>query len=233
MRRRSRIEVHEVPFLPEKRIEQEAALLLAEYGQACGEVAGPPVPIDEIIELHLGLTFEFKDMQTLFGHADVHGALWLKERLVGVDTSLDPAVHPRRKGRYHYTLAHEAGHWRLHRAHYVEDPNQGALFAGGLGKPAYVCRSSDKRPVEWQADRFASHLLMPHDMVLASWREWRGDLAAVFLDELEKDDAETPEEALKRFCRPLADRFQVSGEAMRIRLENLGLLGRERSSMLF
>jgi hypothetical protein len=70
-------------------------------------------------------------------------------------------------------------------------------------------------------------------MVLASWREWRGDLAAVFPDELEKDDAETPEEALKRFCRPLADRFQVSGEAMRIRLENLGLLGRERSSMLF
>jgi len=233
VRRRSTVKTHDVPFLPETHIEQEAALLLAEYGQTHGEVTGPPVPIDEIIELHLGLTFEFKDMQQIFGHADVHGALWLKERLVGVDTALDPAVHPLRKGRYHFTLAHEGGHWRLHRAHYVEDPNQGSLFAGGLGKPAYVCRSSDKRPVEWQADRFASHLLMPRDMVLAAWREWRGDLTAVFLDELGKGAAEAPEEILKRFCRPLADRFQVSGEAMRIRLENLGLLGQEKSSTLF
>jgi hypothetical protein len=222
-----------VPFLPEKRIEREATLLLAEYGQAYGDVTAPPVPIDEIIELHLGLTFEFKDMQELFGHADVHGALWLKERLVGVDKSLDPKVHPKRTGRYYFTLAHEAGHWRLQRVHYLEDPNQGALFTGGLGKPAYVCRSGDKRPVEWQANRFAAYLLMPRDMVLAEWGGWRGGLDTAYLNDMKRGVDETAEAAMERFCRPLADRFQVSGEAMRIRLEDLGLLGRERSSMLF
>jgi len=42
-----------VPFLPERHIEQEAAVLVAEYGQAHGAVTEPPVPIDEMIELYL------------------------------------------------------------------------------------------------------------------------------------------------------------------------------------
>ena len=100
-----------VPYLKKEAIEDAAALLLSDYGKA----TGPPIPVDEIIELHLKLTVEFRDMLKLLGGGDVHGALWVNDNLIGVDVGLDPDKFPRRRGRYHFTLAHEAGHWRLHR----------------------------------------------------------------------------------------------------------------------
>ena len=42
----------------------------------------PPVPIDEIIELHLKLEFGIRDLQRLFGFDDVHGAIWFRDRLI-------------------------------------------------------------------------------------------------------------------------------------------------------
>jgi hypothetical protein len=150
----------DVPYLPREDIEAEATLVLAEFGQAHGQVAEPPIPVDDIVELHLGLTFELKDMRQLFSLADVRGALWMDEALVGVDQSLDPKVFPAKLGCFRFTLAHEAGHWRLHKKYYRKDPAQGALF-GEPGKPTYICRSSQTRkPVEWQADFFAANLLM-------------------------------------------------------------------------
>ena len=47
-----------VPLLREEVIEGEAEMLLADYGREHGAVVCPPVPIDEIIELHLKLEFE-------------------------------------------------------------------------------------------------------------------------------------------------------------------------------
>ncbi len=114
----------DVPFLTERQLEDEALVLLAEYGREQGDVTTPPVPIDEIIEIHLKLTFELKDMAALLGHGDVHGALWINQKLVGVDQSLDPSVYPNMLGRFRFTLAHEAGHWRLHRQYYLQNPNQ-------------------------------------------------------------------------------------------------------------
>jgi len=113
-----------VPFLPDRQIEQEAEVLLAEYGQAHGAVTEPPVPVDEMIELYLGLSLEFYDMQKLFGIGDVYGALWVNERRVGVAASLDPEQHPAKLGRYRFTLAHETGHWRLHRHLFQQRANQ-------------------------------------------------------------------------------------------------------------
>ncbi len=232
----------DVPYLPKQHIEREAELVLAEYAETHGAIAAPPVPIDDILELHLKLVVEFQNMRELFPYGDVHGALWMREQRVGVDASLDPAVNPRKRGRYHFTLAHEAGHWRLHRKYYLEDVAQGRLFGDDLAKPAYVCRSSDKRPVEWQADQFAANLLMPRKLVYAAWEAWRGNSTAVAVGELRSTPATahianaqhgTDEEVMDDFCRPLADRFQVSREAMRIRLGELELLVRAKAATLF
>jgi len=237
MRRSSSKPRPDVPFLSRQRIEDEAALLLAEYGEKHSWVAAPPIPIDEIIELYLELTFELRDLQAMSGHNDVHGALWVDERIVGVDQSLDPSLYPQKLGRYRFTLGHETGHWRLHRPHYLKDPNQRTLVAG-TGKPAYICRSSDKRPVEWQADYFAANLLMPRKMVHAAWQDWRGDLAPVALDDFRsaavaRANGCTDEELMEDFCRPLARQFEASPMAMRIRLEQLELMTRERQNLLF
>lgn len=228
---------HEVPFLPEQHIEQHADLLIAEYGEAHESINQPPVPIGDIVELHLRLTYELEDLKALFGHPDVLGAIWFKDGIVRVDQSLDPHDNPNLLGRYNFTLAHETGHWQLHRQHYTEDPNQAKLF-DGRGMPAFVCRSSQKPPAEWQADCFAGYLLMPRNLVLAAWEQWRDSLDPVSVDELPtvnlRSDKNTNQSAaMEIFCKPLAARFEVSAEAMRIRLEKLGLLLRERSNTLF
>lgn len=243
-----------VPFLHQKQIEREADLLLEEYGIKFVPVTAPPVPVDSIAELHLALALEYLDMKSLFPGADVHGAIWFQQARIGIDQSLDPDANPSRRGRYHFTLAHEVGHWRLHRQHFTSNPSQLTLFADGSPQPEVVCRSNaGSEPVEWQANAFASCLLMPRKLVYAAWAEFRGpDDRSVAISELRKlyadasavepwyrhgqlaADQESQDLAMKQeFCRPLAEAFQVSPEAMRIRLEHLGLLVAHKVKSLF
>jgi len=225
-----------VPYIPEKYIEEDAELLIAEYQRDRSPVTAPPVPAEQIMEAQLQLTVEIDDLCAMFGSDDVLGAIWFKDAVVKVDESLDPHVRPAMLGRFRFTLAHEAGHWRLHRKYYQEDPAQSHLF-GGRGAPAFVCRSSEKPPVEWQADTYASYLLMPRRLLIAAWERWRGSLDAVVLATLPPAPVSIQRDAddvrMEQFCRPLAERFEVSAEAMRIRLEKLGLLLREAPNTLF
>jgi Zn-dependent peptidase ImmA (M78 family) len=245
-----------VPFLTTEHIECEAALLLAEYRSAYPLVTTLPIPVDDIVEFHLKLTLEIKDLTKLLKVSDVYGAIWFNARRVGIDMSLDPFNNPAKRGRFHFTVAHEVGHWRLHRHLYLRPAGMQPLFADGDAAPDYICRSSEKKkPVEWQADFFAANLLMPRDLVRAAWQEWRGDLDPVALDDLEdlrkqvvtedvlrrggfeaNDSAAAAVAAdmvLEQFSRPLASKFAVSPEAMRIRLDELHLLVRKKQATLF
>jgi hypothetical protein len=250
MARRSAAPRGEVPFLHEKQIEREADLLLAEYAEIIEQVTQPPVPIEEIVGTVLKLQHRFLDLNALFPFADVHGAIWFEDAIIGIDSCLNPDSFPRRRGRYHFTLAHEIGHWRLHREHYMRNPAQRLLFDDGSPKPDVVCRSSErKKPVEWQADTFAAYVLMPRKLIYAAWSEFRGgDDQPVEVRELHAarsgsplfyrgkpatTEEETDNAVKEDFCRPLAERFQVSREAMRIRLEGLNLIVRERPATLF
>ena len=104
--------------------------------------------------------------------ADILGAIFFDERRIVIDESLDPEENPSKEGRYRFTLAHEGGgHWRLHRHLFAKDPAQVSLF-NEPAPPSVVCRSSQaKEPVEWQADFYASCLLMPRKLVMAAWDE--------------------------------------------------------------
>lgn len=253
MARRSFGPRHEVPYLHEKQIEAEAELLLAEYGERFEPIVHPPVPIDDMIELHLHLALEFKDMKSLFPFADVHGAIWFGLAKIGIDQSLDPLVNPARVGRYHFTLGHEIGHWRLHRPYFKTNSAERKLFDNGSLQPDVVCRSSErKKPVESQADKFAASLLMPRTMVYTVWSEHTDSDGTVAIKELRTryastlaaepffhrgrvlSDQEEKDNAIKEeFCRPMAEVFQVSAEAMRIRLETLNLFVTEKQPTLF
>jgi hypothetical protein len=222
-------------FMKDQEFEDEAALLLAEYGNKHGQVNAPPIPVDDIVELYLKLSLEFLNMQKLFGVDDVHGALWVNEKRVGIDQQLDPARNPAMLGRYHFTLAHEAGHWRLHRQLFLRHANQHTLFAEGVERPEYICRSSDNEPIEIQANRFASCLLMPREMLKRAWHEWRDGMEPIYLPDLRTDaDGEGSDERLmENAIRPLAGKFQVSPGAMRIRAERMQLLLRKKEASLF
>jgi hypothetical protein len=237
-----------VPYLAEEVIERDAAALLAEYAQARGLVIAPPVPIEDIVEKHLKLGLEFDDTHKLFGvlrpglDPDILGAIFFDHRRIVIDESLDPEENPTKEGRYRFTLAHEGGgHWRLHRHLFTKDPTQMALF-GQPATPSFVCRSSDvKKREEWQADFYASCLLMPRKLIFAAWDAMFPDrkqrvlqpgapISHPFVEVPRIGDLDCPEtddNALDRIARPLAELFLVSPIAMRIRLEKLGLLLRE------
>jgi Zn-dependent peptidase ImmA (M78 family) len=233
------------PYLADEAIERDAAALLAEYAQARGVIVKPPIPIEDIVEKHLKLRFEFDDTHKLFGipaecDADILGAIFFDEARIVIDESLDPEENPAKEGRFRFTLAHEGGgHWRLHRHLFAKDPTQAALF-GGPAAPSIVCRSSQaKERVEWQADFYASCLLMPRKLIFETWRE-RFGTTAPFIFEIDKFNPTFPVRRSNRIlkdpdyqivfnmiAREFAQVFCVSTEAMRIRLEKLGLLLRE------
>jgi len=88
-------------------------------------------------------------------------------------------------------------------------------------------------------------------MVKRAWHEWRGDMEPIYLADLETrrqeilttelvrrggfktgENAET-NTLFEHACRPLAEKFEVSADAMRIRLEGMKLLQRKKEPSLF
>ncbi|MFW6107028.1 MAG: ImmA/IrrE family metallo-endopeptidase [bacterium] len=221
-----------VKYLKREEIENATLCLLADYGRKYDEVIEPPVPVDAILEGHLGLTFDFDKLSELIGAPDVLGATWIQEKIVLVDQSLDPEEYPLKEGRYRFTLAHELGHWDLHRHLFLAHAGQPLLF-GEKAEPSIVCRiSSRKEPMEWQADMFSGYLLMPKEMVFAAWEARHGSLEPYVAKEemadlsarwgLAEDERPTVD-----IAKDLARQFNVSGQAMQIRLIGLGLIRTE------
>jgi len=233
----------DVPYLSRGMLEVRAGLLLQAYGQEKRRTVKPPIPVDSIMENFLKLKFSFMDMRRIFGVDDVAGALWMETGEVGVDHRLDPDAHPRMEGRYNFTIAHETGHWWLHRRYTLGKPDPMLPFApAGLAAPTYICRSSTRNRAEIQANMFAASLLMPRAMVVAIWRDLYGDRpmdieglrrygqAALSSDpwgcirRFPTNEEEYHASLVEAVIRPLASRFHVSHQAMRIRLSELGLL---------
>lgn len=243
-----------VPYLHEETIEKDAASLIAECEHALGTKFSLPIPIEDIVEKYLKLRLEFDDMHARHdiprlpnGETDILGAIY-SDGSVCIDQSLDPEEYPDREGRYRFTLAHEGGgHGRLHRHLIMQDSAQ-TSFLDAEGEPTFLCRSSQaKERVEWQADFYASCLLMPRAFIDLTWKQ-RFGTTDPFIFALNKNDpafkrrspfvhvAEAAESVLgdegrtdhlyafNKIARDLAGGFCVSTEAMRIRLEKLGYL---------
>jgi Zn-dependent peptidase ImmA (M78 family) len=210
-----------------------------------------PVPVEDITTYHLALRLGFADLHKtlripmLRDQPDILGAIWVDTETVMIDCSLDPKQNPLMAGRYRFSVAHEIGHWRLHRAYVAKDANQASLFDGSP-EPTVICRSSQaKEPVEWQADFFSSCLLMPRRQVHEEWKECLGRTRPLLLSDLQpnvrvmkraqtmiyeqgRSEAGAVEDALfDEVAKQIARRFGVSAPAMRIRLEKLELLLRQ------
>ena len=217
-----------VKFLPLDHIEAAACGVLDGYGQKFAPVAAPPVPADEILECLLNLSMMFDDLPRLLEQPGVLGAVRFREAEVLVDQSLDPTENPQKEGRYRFTIAHEMGHWELHRHTFLQNANQPLLFDAGPG-PMHACRSGATEPIEWQANTFAGFLLMPGPMVLQAWEEQQGSMDPYDAREELKDlsarwglaDDNKPTVSV---AKTMAARFKVSGQAMQIRLIGLGLI---------
>lgn len=200
--------------------------LLGLYASRYGMDDSTAIPVDMVVESALGLTLELDDLSKRLGAQDILGATWIQSKTVVIDQSLEPSENPAMEGRFNFTLAHEAGHWVMH-AHQIADiPEQATLFDISTA-PSIVCRSSQrKESMEWQADRFASYLLMPEDRIMNFWREIRGGLDQYMaFEEIEAIKAESEYSIpVTQVAKDMAEHFRVSGQAMQIRLEGLKLI---------
>ena len=100
----------------------------------------------------------------------------------------------RNPGRKNFTVAHELGHWILHKGLAQEN-----LF--GFSGNILICRGTNIKTdnKERQADIFATHLLMPERFVVEELKNFASLLS---------------DSDLKR----IANAFRVSKQAMKIRL---------------
>ena len=226
---------NKVPYLPQERIERDASALLAEFAQKRGILIEPPIPIENIIEKHLRLRIEFDDTHRLLGirrsglglNPDILGAIFFDDRRIVIEESLDPDEDPPKEGRYRFTLAHEGGHWRLHRHLFAKNPAQASLY-GASAAPSIVCRSSQAEArIEWQANFYVSCLLMPRNLVLAAWHETVLDCKRNVFSRVRRLSIPSPS------SRALDLRSAISSPAEAIKTFRTGSLGSWPSASLF
>jgi Zn-dependent peptidase ImmA (M78 family) len=156
-----------VPFWHKSKIEEMALDLLRKYYATRGVKPTPPIDVDDIIEGFLGIDLQFVDLKTMLGIPDVLGATWFDEKVMRIDTTLED-----KEGRLGFTMAHEVGHWWMHRPLFELEKVSLPMFAYDAGKPpapALICRSQKKKEgAEYQADQFAAMLLMPASLLRSS-----------------------------------------------------------------
>jgi Zn-dependent peptidase ImmA (M78 family) len=213
-----------VPWMSKKDIADRAMSLIEDFQARAGYRITPPVPVDEIMERSLGLTVRYMDLSKIFGSRNVLGATYAESRLVLINERL---FEHSSEGRLVFTCAHEAGHWVLHRPYVQRHKGDGSR------NEAMVCTTDDaKEPIEWQADYFASCLLMPE-------REMKESFQRVCCPEpLVIRNAKCLTQAGRPCDEPFLEQWpyiaaamceaggfsNVSRQAMIIRLQDLGLV---------
>jgi Zn-dependent peptidase ImmA (M78 family) len=237
-----------VAALSLEQLEDRAQSLLKEYAETADTPVTGAIPVEEIAMYHLALRLESADLHDTLripmrgDSPDILGAIFFDQNAILIDQSLDPETHPSQLGRYRFSIGHEIGHWVLHRSVVLKNQTR-------HGRPAIVCRQSEgTRPlIEWQAENFSSFLLLPRHRVRDAWgcnppfvfdvhEHGSSNLRRAWL----RQDAD-PMTARSMFlvecdgmfdqlAGPLAQQFQVSRQAMRIRLEGMGLLHRARQT---
>lgn len=220
------------PFLTNAQIDREAEhLRLSALG---ANALAIPVDLEAIVYDHLyeqeGLVI--CDDEEL---ADEDGDVVLGKLEIGPGRIHLNAAIRNERGRYRFTLAHEIGHWRLHRPLLLAEADQPSLFGTGEARPVFMTTLNRAitglRPPshEVQANRFAATLLIS-PRALA--REVNNRFGPDGLKSLLGPIADRPIRERGRLIAAnatgsgtsLAAAFDVSIEAMAIALESRGYL---------
>ena len=176
-----------------------ASALLREFEAAFDVDEVPPVPVERIATSLLDLLIdEADDLQLLPGapsdHGHLSGMLDVANKTIWLDRD-EARRHPRRR---RFTIAHEVGHFKLHgktgEASFFDRPQDISDVDGVLANTSAV------RKREAEANAFAKELLLPEELVREQAEITGCDLAA------------------------MAERFDVSVPAVRLRLLTLDLL---------
>ncbi|HOL72865.1 MAG TPA: hypothetical protein PLA43_20515 [Bryobacteraceae bacterium] len=223
-------------ILRNQEIEEIAQSRLAELERLLGQQLSPPIPIDLIAEKVLGLDFLWEPIDELPGE-QILGGLIAKKRLIILNENRK-ALFAEKPGVERSTKGHEMGHWDLfidkssldHPTLFdVEGEGPFVFRSSPAGEVAVIKALSNDpegrellRKMQTRADepdearavnRYAAALSMPADMIRT--------------DALKIDRTRWP--SLYR----LAETYEVTISALRVRLEQLGLLYVDKDGKLY
>ena len=145
------------PFLKNSIIEKESIKLLSAYNKKMGLKLSTPVPVFDIIE-YLGYDIDFRKDGIYEDKTNLGGVL-IDQKIIEINENLS-----NQEGRMHFTAAHEIGHIVLHvpfKEKLKDDMSKNRIISikdGGF-------EGNKKKPLEWQADKFAAFLLMPTELI--------------------------------------------------------------------
>lgn len=205
----------EIPYLKNDMLEEAAERLLSDYFE--GKEFSIPIPVHEILENHLGLYPVITSPSNYMAIIDCDpddllGAIFFEKKEVLISDKLQED-----SGRYNFTIAHEIGHWILHRAYVKASKGQIDFFKEDYTRKI-ICRESKQKSntAEGQANKFAAALLMPKKYVE---KQITGMCES---GRIPLDDLKRYRQGMRRhpLLDILAEQFQVSKMAMSYRLQN-------------
>jgi len=133
--------------------------------------------------------------------------------------------------RFRWTLCHEIGHLVLHRKldpKLISRDSQGFVDTREELRFIRTARWSDLHWIEWQANQFASALLLPRSIVLEAVFAVQRELNIPRPGSIYLDDQLCNLRAYISILRCVAEKLNVSRTVLRIRLLNLGILNDAR-----
>lgn len=219
-----------IPWMSKKAISSKAEALIRDFERKAGYPVSPPIPVDQIIERSLGLEIQYVDLEKILRTKDVLGAIYAKSKRMCINERL---FEHSSEGRLAFTCAHEAGHWVLHRRYMgfngKDESRQGAVAGTMAG-------AGDT--MEWQADYFASCLLMPEEAIREAFRKICGPRPVVIRSERDAVEDSRCEAFAEQWPHVAAAMCELGGfsnvsrHAMIIRLQDLGLIVNETGKRL-
>lgn len=227
----------EYPYLTEAVIEGEAAALVnAVFGGPWRERS--PLDLETIVYEHLSpnenLIFDPEaKLPPENGDVVLGKTLPIRGKIL-----LNRGLQAGEPGRARFTLAHEIGHWVLHRKLFLARQQTLELFAGaevqdfelvGLNKTTFPVSCSPRAVAreEWQANRFAVAMLIDSQLLREEFRIRFGAPVITLSSRHWQRRARTLRELSRLAARgtvdghpPIRDVFGLSTEAMAIALES-------------
>lgn len=120
-------------------------------------VAQPPVPVYDIARKN-GLKIARVHFPTKYSH--IQGFITKENNAYIMYVNADDSI-----GEQNFTIAHELGHWKLHKAQLEKDLNKSVLFRLSIAE-------LNKDKLEAEANLFAATLLIPDEL----YEKYKDDL---------------------------------------------------------
>ncbi|HAM87970.1 MAG: hypothetical protein US83_C0001G0088 [Candidatus Falkowbacteria bacterium GW2011_GWC2_38_22] len=163
-----------------------------------------PVDIEKIIDVKLGIDIiPTPDMMKLCNTDAL-----ISSDFTSINVDNDWYNDERNMNRLRFSLAHEMGHFVLHKDIYgsfkIESLDDFYNFIENISQQTY-------RSMEWQAQTFASYLLVPRDMVRSVYKKIYDEVR----QSASMDFSNIEEEFLNDLMSvPMSKEFGISAEAM-------------------